>query len=298
MTAREETPVDAARPPKRCVVCDETEFRRKRNVERLPLWQCRSCRTIVQWPQPSDERIAALYGKDYYRAWDLERSETEVRKMKIATFRGLIRRSGLATPARTLDVGCATGYFLEAAEMECCEAYGIDVNEWAVGVAQERFGAERVKIATLEAAPWPPESFDGIFMSDLIEHVRSPRETLERAFALLRPGGMLACVTPRVDGFSCKWMGGAWPALKLEHLTYFTPESLERLLRKAGFERIAAQTNRKAMTPNYFRSIFERYPRPFVTPLLQWAWPLLRKAQYATFTLPLGDMECFAHKPG
>ena len=50
--------------------------------------------------------------------------------------------------------------------------------------------------AMLEALPFANNSFDVIVCTVVVEHLRSPRDTFNEFFRVLRPGGVLALLTP------------------------------------------------------------------------------------------------------
>ena len=74
--------------------------------------------------------------------------------------------------------------------------------EWAVETAERQYG---VKLHLGELLSYPEkELFDVVTMLDLVEHLPNPREALEKARRLLKPGGILVVVTPNVDSFAAR----------------------------------------------------------------------------------------------
>jgi 2-polyprenyl-3-methyl-5-hydroxy-6-metoxy-1,4-benzoquinol methylase len=121
---------------------------------------------------------------------------------------------------RLLDVGCATGYFLNAARLDF-EVSGVEPSRWAVDYARTRLHLN-VTEGHLEAVDLPLEGFDVITMNDVIEHFSDPRAALERSAALLRPGGILYLVTPDIGSLSARVLRGRWWGLRPAHL-YYSP---------------------------------------------------------------------------
>src|SRR6516225_1630257 len=78
-------------------------------------------------------------------------------------------------PKRTLEVGCATGAIVRNLNEIDCEAYGIDVSEWAVRNAEHR----NVKLASADSLPFPDKYFDLVISCHTIEHL--PDAVFERA---------------------------------------------------------------------------------------------------------------------
>ena len=65
--------------------------------------------------------------------------------------------------------------------------------------AIDHFGFENVHIGTLDTAELEKGSFDLITMWDVVEHVPEPRDLLEQARELLKPGGLLVIETQNVN---------------------------------------------------------------------------------------------------
>jgi hypothetical protein len=77
---------------------------------------------------------------------------------------------------------------------------------------------------------------------EVIEHLFSPREFVERCAAVLRPGGLLMLTCPNVRGFDVEVLGEASATVDAEHLNYFHPRSLGALLERSGFTVVETQT--------------------------------------------------------
>ena len=86
------------------------------------------------------------------------------------------------------------------------------------------------------------ETFDVVCAFEVIEHLFSPGAFLSACAKLLRPGGMLVVTCPNGKGFDIEVLGAASPAVDVEHLNYFNPSSLPRLVRAHGFEVLEVQT--------------------------------------------------------
>ena len=78
----------------------------------------------------------------------------------------------------------------------------------------------------------PAASFDGILMGDVIEHLPDPQDALRRVASLLRPGGVVLVSTPDIG----RWAARALQVKPLEHLYYYSRETMGRALGQAGLE--------------------------------------------------------------
>lgn len=95
--------------------------------------------------------------------------------------------SQVATPGRLLDFGCGDGGFLAAAGSAGWEA---------VGVEMKPDDARTRGLTVVDQVHEARGPFDVITLWHALEHVRSPRQTLESLLPLLRPGGHMLIAVP------------------------------------------------------------------------------------------------------
>ncbi|MBI5115703.1 class I SAM-dependent methyltransferase [Candidatus Poribacteria bacterium] len=250
-----------------CPLCGTPEPAHLYTKKAFTVFRCPSCTLAFTWPQLSEQAGRRLYGNTYFESWGID-GDPSVREMKKRTFD--LRLKAIEKhipPGRILDVGCATGFFLEAASDRGWSAYGVDVNPHAVELARKQFG-DRVIEGTIDDARLGGEMFDAITMSDALEHVHDPFRTLFRANELLRNGGIVAVVTPNVRGISSILLGRRWPHLKAEHQFYFSPRTLSYVLQKAGFRVLSVRPALKALSLNYIYAQRTVTRVPLLTPLV------------------------------
>ncbi len=141
-----------------------------------------------------------------------------------------------ARGARLLDVGAAYGFLVEAARREGFDAIGLEPAQGCVAWARRELGVEMVP-GSIERASFAEESFDVVTLLDVIEHVVDPALALRQVRRWLRPGGLVVIETGDYQGLLARVCGSRWYYYDPpQHLTYFSRLSLERLLRRTGFE--------------------------------------------------------------
>ena len=98
---------------------------------------------------------------------------------------------------RILDVGCFTGYCSKAFHEMGNTVVGVDASPPAIRMAQERYkDLEFYCIDALELTrQFPPDSFDIVVASEIIEHVLDPAIFLKEIKTVLHPGGLLILTT-------------------------------------------------------------------------------------------------------
>ena len=134
---------------------------------------------------------------------------------------------------RVLDVGCGDGAFLRkiAATLRG-SGVGIDLGP----PPNVESGSVRYLQGSLADGALSAESFDLITAWSYLEHDPTPVATLARMRQLIAPGGKLVIEVPNRAAPPSRLLGRRWPALVVPfHVCFYTPESLSRLLREAGF---------------------------------------------------------------
>ncbi|MEA3543892.1 MAG: class I SAM-dependent methyltransferase [Thermodesulfobacteriota bacterium] len=102
---------------------------------------------------------------------------------------------------KALDIGAGLGQFLLLLQTHEVEVQGIEPSAIRREYAQEKFGIN-LRGELVGSDYWQTEFsryFDLITLWDVIEHVDFPRETLQAAIKLLKPGGFLFLDTPSRD---------------------------------------------------------------------------------------------------
>ncbi|MDI6854252.1 MAG: class I SAM-dependent methyltransferase [Deltaproteobacteria bacterium] len=135
---------------------------------------------------------------------------------------------------RLLDVGCGSGALLETFRSLDWRVEGVEVDPKAA--EQARSKGLTVRLGTLDEQQYPPDFFDGITLSHVIEHVHDPIGLLRECRRILRPGGLLVATTPNLESWGHSKFQSAWRGLEPpRHLYLFTLRSMESSARKAEF---------------------------------------------------------------
>ncbi len=217
--------------------------------------RCRNCGLVYANPRREEDAILKSYEEV------VDNTYLEEREGRILTFRRrldcLERLAPFAEARRLLDVGCYTGIFLELAQERGWEAWGVEPSRWAAEHGRRK--GLRVIASTLEEASFPDDFFHVVTMWDVIEHLTNPLRTLRESNRILKGGGLICIHTMNIESPFAKLMGPHWPWLMEMHLYYFSPRTLEAMLKKAGFEVIRMVTQGRFVRLGYLLSRLEAY---------------------------------------
>lgn len=225
-----------------CPLCGARERRQKFAAPPFGVWSCAECELVYVSPRVTDAALLqGVYDHEYWHsAAPRERGYRDYAgddALHLATFRRRLRALRRHLPARgnALDVGCASGCFLEVLAQEGWEVHGVEPSSTVRELTRRRLGPERVSAGSWEQLPDDGRRYDLISFWDVLEHLPDPVRALEQATERLAPGGRVCILTQNVASPWARLLGSRWQHYKhAEHLTHFSPATLERALGAAG----------------------------------------------------------------
>jgi 2-polyprenyl-3-methyl-5-hydroxy-6-metoxy-1,4-benzoquinol methylase len=224
--------------PRGCPTCGSADARHELDKDHMRLLRCGTCDLVYVSPTFDEAHYAEVYAsaeyQDIVRDLGIKSHEYRVERFGRERVSIMARHLDVARP-RYLDVGCSTGFVVEAARDAGWEAIGTDLNPSAI-----EFGRTRqldLRTVALDDAGFEPGSFDAVSLFDVLEHLLAPVETIRACVRLLRPGGIVFLYVPNYDSASRLLMGKdahfIWPT---HHLNYYTPATIRDLLARQGLE--------------------------------------------------------------
>jgi SAM-dependent methyltransferase len=224
--------------PQACLACQAVAVPQfVFNIKGFPILRCSSCG--LGWTvTPAGFDPTSIYTRGYFQGEqadgyaDYQGSRAEL----AAEFRRLLQditAAGKPT-GRLLEVGCAYGFFLDAAR-DSFEVSGVEVAEDAAAACQAR-GLDVVQHAD-EAFYTRRGPFDLVVMLDVIEHLMKPDEILRDLHKYMQTGALLVITTGDFGSLLSRIMRRQWRLMTPpQHLWYFTPDAITRLLTRHGFQ--------------------------------------------------------------
>jgi 2-polyprenyl-3-methyl-5-hydroxy-6-metoxy-1,4-benzoquinol methylase len=192
--------------------------------------QCQGCGLVYVNP-----RLDAEARHRHYNSGESSRIEyyLDVEAADRRSFGEVLDRAERMVPGKgeLLDIGPNVGTCLALARERGWRVRGIEINAEAARHCREARGLD-VITGTLQPETYPEGRFDVVLMGDVIEHVASPTYLMLTVARMLRPGGVALVSTPDIAG----WVARLLQVKPVEHLHYFDPSTMGRLVRQAGLE--------------------------------------------------------------
>lgn len=227
-----------------CPACGAEDSEPKFEKNSISYVNCRVCHTFYVNPRPGPSVLEWFYrGSPNYAYWNnvvFPASET-ARLQKIFIPRvdkllELCRKYSVATKA-IMEVGAGFGTF-------CAEVKARNMFSRVVAVEPTPDLAETCRKRGLEVLEQPIEQieldrtalFDVVASFEVIEHLFAPIDFVGHMTRLLKPGGLLILTCPNGQGFDVETLGTASNTVDHEHLNYFNPGSLKKMLTNCGME--------------------------------------------------------------
>jgi SAM-dependent methyltransferase len=141
-------------------------------------------------------------------------------------------------PGTVLDVGAAAGFILHGLIDSGWRGEGIEPNAQMAAYARTQLQV-RVHVGSFEQFQ-PGTTYDLITMIQVMAHFLAPRQVLQKARTLLRPGGYVLIETWNRASWTARCWGWHWHEYSPPSVVqWFTPEGLGQLAAQSGFQEVA-----------------------------------------------------------
>lgn len=218
----------------KCKLCGGVKFDL---IYKVPAWEIDRC-AKCGLARTANGRSANY--ADYHRD---NQYDAEEQLFSNIFSRRYYRVAGLfARPGKLLDIGSSTGTLLEVFRSHGWQVQGVEPSKGAASIARAK--GLPTTVGEIEGVNLPKNYFDLITLNHVFEHVADPVAVLSKAIKLLRPGGIIYVDVPNFASLSSLVRGKGWSYLMpWEHAHHFTPETLTKVLEKAGFKQLTWGTS-------------------------------------------------------
>ena len=258
---------NSERVDRACLVCGGNRFQYRFTPRQSPgpVMACRDCGFTFIPTIVNDKAIisdgpvldtlpeAARQSRnlaDIQGSWELpilQVKEREFPAARLNTRQAIRRLASLTHPGRILDYGCGGGFQLSVACEEGWQAEGLEPLTGHAVYARAKFGIPVVN-DILRDDTFADESFDAITAFQVFEHIPNPVREIKRLVKALKPGGALLIEVPNIDNLLSKIMRSRHRHFVADHLNFFSPATLSRLMRNCGLDVVSVHFPARMMS--------------------------------------------------
>lgn len=151
-------------------------------------------------------------------------------------FFGILAKRYGKRGARLLEVGSGMGHLVGQLSA-VFEAYGMDLNHWAVNQSKKFSESASLQTASAQELPYKKESFNVVIIKHIVEHLPDPEKALNEIGRVTEKDGILILATPNLGSMLKPWKGERWIGYQdPTHISLKQPQEWLRLIEAAGFE--------------------------------------------------------------
>jgi len=205
---------------------------------------------LITHPKPTLSQLPKYYESDEYIS-HTDGNQTLIEKV-YQIVKGIAIKNKVKLVANwiqkgefLLDVGCGTGDFLKACAANKWHVLGIEPNNSAKNLAEQKLGLERGSaiFSSLEEMLGKNSSkqldgkFSVITLWHVLEHVPEPLVYLNSLKGLLKPNGRIILALPNYKSHDAAHYGNFWAAYDLpRHLFHFSKKSVSFFAREVNMK--------------------------------------------------------------
>ena len=265
-------------------------------LEKYTILNCEECLFKFIYPTPTDEAINFIYSGTEYSQWEIVDKTNKTISTRYLNFKyyaeiiSTYKKSG-----KVLDCGCATGLFLDIMKDGGFDCFGVEISNTPYSIVEKKH-PNKIFRQEIENLKIDDGFFDIITMFDFIEHVKDPRQVIDKANKLLSDGGLLFIITPDTSSLSASIMGKSHNDYIMEHLGLFNKKNITYFLDKYGFEILKIQPAKKIINLDFVEKVFKRHTNIIYYPINFLNRLLPKKVAQIPIKLSFGGMFIVAKK--
>lgn len=223
-----------------CLICKSKKLHQLKGFKKDHLVKCDACGFVFSERIPTQQELTEHY--EGYGRNDYLSPITIKRYNELLDSFEPYRKTN-----KILDVGCGIGYFLEEAKKRGWEVHGTEYTDEAVKICSNK--GIQIEQGVLDPSNYEQGSFDIITSFEVIEHIYNPQEELTNFHSLLRKGGLVYVTTPNFNSLLRYRLKADYNVICYpEHLSYYTPKTIRKVFKAAGFRSQKVETTGISLT--------------------------------------------------
>jgi SAM-dependent methyltransferase len=211
-------------------------------IGRFDINRCANCGFGQTIPEIPEDKTGEIYTRFYPRKTTINLDTVKTQRVKLMSpvRRWLLGINNTAhyhirKGTKVLDIGCGDCTSIREINAFGAEGYGIEPDKNIRELVAEL--KLNVHVGLFEEMPYPPNYFDFITMSQVLEHVHRPVDLLTSFQRVLKDKGQIIIGVPNADSRLRRKYGNRWLNWHVPyHINHFTSKSLYLLAERSGFQ--------------------------------------------------------------
>lgn len=191
-----------------CPICRTIAGQYSIELNKFRIFKCSNCGLEYTFPVPTPTELL-----NFYSTYADVRASNEIVKLNAQRNLCFLESLGCTQSSRILDFGCGSGEFISS---RTSNTFGIELFE------------DRNKNIYSDLASTPESEFEFVTLWGVLEHLRSPLETIKSLCSHIAPNGHIIITTVNTEGLIPFYYKPP------EHLTYWTKKASEILFNESG----------------------------------------------------------------
>jgi len=221
---------------KKCPLCKsiqrELKFTSIRDGIPSYIYKCKKCDLVYNGIMLQNKNSSLLDDKfsegkkeiNEFNRWE------RLQNHKLFKIEQFIKKSPKKETLRILEIGCGPGALLSAAKKRGWKEYGIEPFVKSYTLAKDK--GLNVHNGFLKDKNYPDNYFDLIISIEVVEHFEDQVNEFKEISRVLKEDGLIVIQTANIDGIKFKIKKSKSPYLYYDHLCYFSPKTLTKILDK------------------------------------------------------------------
>lgn len=229
-----------------CPVCESEETEEAFIKDWFKFSKCKKCQMVFLNPRLNDEATYQFYecewNQIYNEAKFYSSTESSLLDDKINSANLELIEKYNKEKGSLLEIGCGKGFFLRLAEKSGFDVTAVELNKENVENTKKLLQSGVVHNNDLYSASFKNESFDVIYMRDVLEHIPNPVKLLKECFRVGKKNSLLYIEVPNINGLIYKIVKESHTCVfAFEHPNYWSHLSLKKALEISGYEILDVQ---------------------------------------------------------
>ena len=273
-----------------CAICEKNNYEilypenfdikkinsRTFSARRLPdrvhyrMVECKNCGLVYSNPILEYDKIAKLYSKSFTSYNEhLKNLQTtygyylkQVEKLRVTSYE--LKNTN---KPRLLEIGCGNGFFLEEADRQGYDVYGVEPGKPSVDKARPDI-RKKIKVAIFKPGQFKRNFFDVICCFQTFDHIPNPNAILKECYKILKKGGLMLFFNHDIGAWQNKLMGEKSPIIDIEHTYLFDKKTMQKIFEKHKFKVLEVKSSFNIHNLSYWLHLFP-IPNATKVPLIK-----------------------------